>query len=314
MKSSAAGISDFSVALVDGPWEHRMVAASALRFHVALTGPSDGPMVLLLHGVPQFWWAMRHQLIALGQAGYRAVAMDMRGCGASDKPPEGYTLPVLARDVAGVARALGATKVAVVGHGVGGMVSWTMLSQDPKLLAGVAAISAIHPGSRLPARKLMVSPRALAETALLWLVPIPLQRARRRQMVKKVLGSWSQVPDWLTPEAWELYRAVMDIPNASEKSVKLLRWILRPSWSRARRRFAAGNRLPAQVPVLHIQGDKDRLVDASAVAEPILGGDRYQLVSLGGVGHFPPEEAPDQVNQILKDWLANLDFADSPAP
>ena len=77
---------------IPGPWTHRYVAANGARFHVAeATDPSaDGPLVLLLHGFPEFWWAWRAQLPALAAAGYRAVAMDLRGYGGSDKTPRGY--------------------------------------------------------------------------------------------------------------------------------------------------------------------------------------------------------------------------------
>ena len=97
--------SDASSVRVDGPWEHRFVSANGARFHVAEAG--DGPLVLLLHGFPQFWWAWRHQMPALADAGYRVAAMDLRGYGACDKPPRGYDPLTLAADVAGVIRSLG---------------------------------------------------------------------------------------------------------------------------------------------------------------------------------------------------------------
>ena len=96
---------DASMALIEGPWEHRFVAANGARFHVAEQG--EGPVVLLLHGFPQFWWAWRHQMQALADAGYRACAMDLRGYGASDKPPRGYDTRTSATDVASVLRSLG---------------------------------------------------------------------------------------------------------------------------------------------------------------------------------------------------------------
>ena len=77
----------------------------------------DGPLVLLLHGFPQFWWAWRHQLPALADRGYRAAAMDLRGFGASDKPPRGYDPRTLAEDVSGVVRSLGERDAVVVGPG-----------------------------------------------------------------------------------------------------------------------------------------------------------------------------------------------------
>src|SRR3954449_11342949 len=134
---------DASVARVPGPWEHRMVAANGARFHVAVTG--EGPLVLLLHGFPEFWWSWRHQLVALADAGYRAAAMDLRGYGASDKPPRGYDLLTLAADVAGLVRALGERDAVVVGHGWGGLVAWTLAPAHPALVRRLAVVSAPPP-------------------------------------------------------------------------------------------------------------------------------------------------------------------------
>ena len=88
-----------------GPWTHRDVSANGARFHVVDTG--DGPVVVLLHGFPTFWWTWRRQLTALAAAGYRAIAMDLRGYGGSDHPPHGYDPRTLSADVAGVIRSLG---------------------------------------------------------------------------------------------------------------------------------------------------------------------------------------------------------------
>ena len=88
---------------IDGPWEHRYVSANGARFHVAEIG--DGPLVLMLHGFPQFWYAWRHQMVALADAGYRVAAMDLRGYGGSDKPPRGYDTYMATLDAASVIRA-----------------------------------------------------------------------------------------------------------------------------------------------------------------------------------------------------------------
>ena len=98
---------------IAGPWTHRSVTANGSRFHVASMG--EGPLVLLLHGFPEFWWTWRHQLVTLSEAGYRAVAVDLRGYGGSDKPPRGYDLITSAADAAGLIRALGEANAIVVG-------------------------------------------------------------------------------------------------------------------------------------------------------------------------------------------------------
>src|SRR5246500_896567 len=128
---------------ITGPWTHRSVTANGSRFHVASSG--EGPLVLLLHGFPQFWWTWRHQLTALQAAGYRAVAPDLRGYGGSDKPPRGYDLITAAADAAGLIRALGEANAVVVGHGWGGLVAWTLGVFHPKVAGRLAVVSTAHP-------------------------------------------------------------------------------------------------------------------------------------------------------------------------
>src|SRR3954447_475519 len=132
-----------SVVLVDGPWTHRDVSANGIRMHVAEAG--TGPLIVLLHSFPQFWWAWRHQLTGLADAGMRVVAPDLRGYGASDKPPRGYDSMTAADDVAGLIRALGEQSAVVVGHGWGGQIGWTLAARHPGAVRRLAILSAPHP-------------------------------------------------------------------------------------------------------------------------------------------------------------------------
>ena len=78
---------DAASVLIEGPWEHRLVAANGARFHVAVQG--EGPLVLLLHGFPQFWYTWHHQLPALAESGYQAAAVDLRGYGRVGQAAQG---------------------------------------------------------------------------------------------------------------------------------------------------------------------------------------------------------------------------------
>src|SRR6476661_5482116 len=132
-----------AVVQIGGPWAHRSISANGTRFHAAEAG--DGPLVLLLHGFPEFWWTWRHQLAVLPGAGFRAVAVDLRGYGGSDKPPRGYDLITAASDAAGLIRALGEANAVVVGHDWGALVAWTMAVYYPKVVRRLAIVSAAHP-------------------------------------------------------------------------------------------------------------------------------------------------------------------------
>ena len=124
---AGAGVRDI---LLEGPWRHRDIAANGIRFHVAVGEQFSPrrPLVLLLHGFAEFWWAWRHQLPALDAAGFSAVAMDLRGYGASDKTPRGYDPQTTAFDVSGVIKSLGFSTGVIVGHDWGGIAGWTTLA------------------------------------------------------------------------------------------------------------------------------------------------------------------------------------------
>src|SRR6201985_3915165 len=132
-----------AVVQIGGPWAHRSVSANGTRFHIAEAG--DGPLVLLLHGFPQFWWTWRSQLATLADVGYRAVAPDLRGYGGSDKPPRGYDLITAAADAAGMIRSLGEANAVVVGHDWGALVAWTLATYFPKVVRRLAVVSMPHP-------------------------------------------------------------------------------------------------------------------------------------------------------------------------
>lgn len=305
-------MTDSSAVLVDGPWQHRFVSANGARFHVAESGSDPtAPLVLLLHGFPQHWWAWRHQLPALAAAGYRAVAMDLRGCGASDKPPQGYDMPTLARDVAGVIRSLGAQDAVVVGHGIGGTIAWSMPSLQPSVTRAIGVFSAAHPSrlySSTVARALLA--RASGRRLALFQVPLlPESRLTRGDLTGRVLAEWA-APGWPDADVAATYRAAMQIPFAAHSSLEMFRWLARSIPREDGQRYLASVRGPVPVPVLQVHGGLDRCLPASAVGTG-RHGSPFRFETIPGAGHFVPEEAAERSTDALLDWLGSLDSATS---
>src|ERR687893_826717 len=113
--------------------EHLRLRASGVELQAVAAGPRDGPLVVLLHGFPEFSYGWRRQVGPLAAAGLRVLAPDQRGYNLSDKP-EGvaaYTIGVLADDVLGLADAFGRERFAVVGHDWGAAVAWHLAARDP---------------------------------------------------------------------------------------------------------------------------------------------------------------------------------------
>ena len=296
---------DASAVLVHGPWQHRFVAAHGARFHVVEAG--EGPLVVLLHGFPQFWWAWRWQLCDLADAGYRAVALDLRGFGASDKPPRGYDTPTSAGDVAGVVRALGETQAFVVGHGLGGRTAWAMPALYPRLTRGVAVLACAHPLLwRAALTGSLRTPAGRGALALFagWQVPsLGERRLVGGDAVDEVLGSWSG-PGWPDEAALERYREAARVPFVAHAAGEYHRWIARSPLSQEGRRFAAALRRGVDSPVLQLHGEQDPTLPASVVwaaSDLVTGPHRVQEIR--GAGHFLPEEASDHVSAALLSWL-----------
>ncbi len=302
MSTDGAGI------FVEGPWEHRLVPANGARFHVAELG--DGPMVVLLHGFPEFWWAWRDQLTALADAGYRAVAMDLRGYGASDKPPHGYDTFTLAADVASVIRSLGAEDAVIVGHGWGGWIAWSMPSLQPAVTRAVAALSMPHP---LVLRRASVADPAQVRAGR-YLVGlqrpfVPERRlSRDGTYVAQILRRWAAPGGaWPPPDVAERYAQAMSLPFVAHSAAEYYRWAFRSQVRSDGRRFVRRLSSAIRVPVLHLHGEQDGAVVASAAQ----GSGAWMHADfterfLPGVGHFLAEEATDEVNARLLDWLGTL--------
>ena len=184
---------------------------------------------VLLHGFPHDWWSWRHQLAPLAEAGYRAIAMDLRGYGDSDKTPRGYDPMTLAADVAGTIRSLGARDAVVAGLGWGGYVAWTVAAAHPDVVRGLCAVSAPHPLEMLTTSRRALSRRALIHLASMQVPWLPERRIMRGPYLARHLKTWSS-PSTDYPSQAEVayYRAALSKWPAPHCALAPRRC---PSWS-----------------------------------------------------------------------------------
>ena len=303
-----------SAVAIDGPWSRRSVSANGTRFHVVTSG--EGPLVLLLHGFPEFWWTWRQQLVSLSEAGYRAVAADLRGYGGSDKPPRGYDLMTAAADAAGLIRALGEANAVVVGHDWGGLAAWTLAVYFPKAVRRLGVVSMAHPlqmRAALASSPLRIS-RALARRPrrggypLAFQLPLFPERQLVRDsaaMVGSILSSWS-APGWPDPDTERIYRRAIRIPSVAHSALEYQRWFARSSVRTDGLRYARQMRSPIAAPTLHLHGAADPCVPPQTAR----GSGRYveapyRWKVIEGAGHYPHEERPDLFDAELLGWLAD---------
>jgi pimeloyl-ACP methyl ester carboxylesterase len=292
-----------SVVLHDGPWTHRDVSANGIRLHVAEAG--TGPLIVLLHGFPQYWWTWRHQLTGLAEAGFRVVAPDLRGYGASDKPPRGYDALTVAGDIAGLIRALGEREAFVVGHDWGGHIGWTLAALHPRAVRRLAVLSIPHPlrwtGALARDPRQRQASRYIARFQLPW-HPERWMVADGAANVGRLVAEWAgpSFPLEATDRHWRDAMLVLGAPHCA---LEYYRWAVRSVPRSDGRRFRRVLRRPLDVPTLQLHGEVDRCV----LPETAQGSSRYVTAAyewrlFDDVGHFPHEEVPDLVTGELARW------------
>ena len=288
--------------LIEGPWRHRELTANGIRFHLT-TGERftrDRPLVLLLHGFGEFWWAWRHQLPVLDAAGVSVAALDLRGYGATDKTPRGYRQSVTGTDISAVIRSLGFSSAYVVGHDWGGVAAWSTYAYASEQVSGLATVAAPHP-SRFP--------WASMGPGLLWFqLPVLPERvivARDGAYVEWLLrhrtAAGSAFPS--TADARH-YRQALRLWPSPHCALEYLRMFGRDQLRRAGRDYRQALQTPVRVPVLTVRGSADRLVPAPSMLPPDpYAPTDHRHVEVPGAGHLPHEETPDAVSAALLDWL-----------
>ncbi|MFI9559263.1 alpha/beta fold hydrolase [Nonomuraea endophytica] len=312
---------------------HRLVSSPAGRTHLVEQGA--GPLVLLVHGFPEFWYSWRHQLSALAAAGYRAVAVDVRGYGRSSKPADvsAYRMLELVEDNVAVVEALGADSAVIVGHDWGATIAATSALTRPDVFRAVALLSVPYtpPGGPRPSEvfarmggddEFYVSyfqdpGRAEAEIepdvrgwlagfyAALSADTLPARdphfvspggRLRDRFPV-------GRLPSWLAEDDLGLYAAEFErtgLTGALNRYRNMDR-----DWED----LAAYSGRPVPQPSLFIGGALDasttwlsEAIQAYPATLPGLLGSHI----LDGCGHWIQQERGDEVNRILTGWLASL--------
>ena len=314
---------------------HRTVESNGIRMHVAEAG--QGPLVLMCHGFPESWYSWRHQLTALAEAGYHAVAPHMRGYGDTDAPTEieAYTLLHLVGDMVGLVRALGEKTAAIAGHDWGAPVAWHSALLRPDVFRAVIGLS-VPFRPRGGARPTTLMPRT--EEAMFYQLYFQTPGVAEAELERDVRSTIRRLaytgsgdapggggigmvprnggflthtsdpqtlPAWLTEADIDVYAG--DFARAGFRGG--LNWYrnLDRNWEL----LAPYAGAVVTVPALYVAGDRDLVVRFPGMDQLIPNLKQFvpglrRTVMLPGCGHWTQQERPAETNAAMLEFLKGL--------
>jgi pimeloyl-ACP methyl ester carboxylesterase len=272
---------------------HRWVEAGDVRLHVAEAG--DGPPLLLLHGWPQHWWCWRGVMGELA-VGNHVLAPDLRGFGWSDAPPGSYAKRQFAADVVALLDAEGIDRVRVIGHDWGGYTALLLAVEHPERVERVLALDVAPPWLQFPrpaprhlALPVLASYQVLIGTPLLGQRLLTSGPSFVRALIRASSGRRLH---WTEAELDTYANVLREPPRAAASSACyrtfLTRELPRPT-----------GRPRLEVPTLLAMGSESALWRVLRPQEER----NLQVTTVPASGHFVPEEAPEAVIRLARDWL-----------
>ena len=268
------------------------VAVGDFTFDVRMAGPVDGEVVILLHGFPQTSYEWRHQLRALGEAGFRAVAPDQRGYSPGARPPdvEDYALPLLVADVIGLADAIGADRFHVAGHDWGAAVAWVVaiVARDRVITAN--PVSVPHPD----AFAAVLSDPTSCQVEASSYFDLFVQPDSEDGFLANDQAALRGIFAGIDAEAVEEYVRVLGSKAALGAA---LNWYRANIGNRNLQGPAAG---AVEVPTMFTWSDGDTAlcIDGAVLTEQYVEGP-YRFEVVEGVSHWIPDLAPDAMSSLL---------------
>ena len=291
-----------SSSLLEPGWREGHRSVNGVTLHVVEAGLDDGPLLVLLHGFPEFWWAWRHQISPFADAGYHVVVPDMRGYNTSEIPPDisDYDLDTLTTDVVALADSFGAERFDLVAHDWGAVISWWVVAHHPDRIKRAVLMDGPHPDV-WGAQALKHPTQALRSTyvAMYQLPWLP----------EAALGAWDFAAlrkfmevtgrrDTFEPGSLDRYVEAWSHPGSLTAMLNYYRAL------RERKSSSESARLVR--PTLVLWAEKDSFLERSVAEAGAALCDRGRLEIVPGTTHWLHLEEPARVNATVLRFLTEV--------
>lgn len=282
--------------------EHGYVRVNGIQMHYVIAG--SGPVLLLLHGFPEFWYSWRKQIAGLKDR-FTVVAPDLRGYNETDKPLWGYETDVLTADVIGLIDAIGKDKVYLAGHDWGGALAWNAGIAFPHRLHKLAVLNCPHPA--LFAGALLSNPRQMLRSWYMGFFQLPwlpefVFSANDYGMIDASLRGMAQRKETFSDEDIARYKEAISKPGALTAAIN---WYRGAAKSFGPFAFAKDAETTHQVnvPTMLIWGEEDVALGKELTYDTERYVPDLQIKYLPNCSHWVQQECPDEVNELFREFF-----------
>ncbi|KAL8235586.1 hypothetical protein R6Q59_016667 [Mikania micrantha] len=309
--------------------KHTYVTVNGLKLHVAEIGSDSSPAVIFLHGFPEIWYTWRHQMIDVANAGFRVIAPDYRGYGLSDIPaqPEKASFVDLVNDTASILESLVISKVFVIGKDFGAMVAYTFALFHPEKVTGIITLGVpfMRPGfhkthlalpegfyirrwqepGRAEADFGRFDAKSVVRNIYILFSKSEIPMANENQEIMDLVDPTTPLPSWFTEDDLAVYGELYQ-KSGFQTPLKVP---YRSFGETIGSPQQDPNDLKIKAPALLIMGEEDYVFKFPGMEEYVRSGEvkkyvpNLEIVYLPDGCHFVHEQFPDQVNQLVLNFL-----------
>lgn len=272
---------------------------ASVRLHAVALGPNDGPVVILLHGFPEFWYGWHKQIEPLASAGFRVIVPDQRGYNLSSKPTgvASYALPAVVSDVIGIADQVGQKKIFLAGHDWGAAVAWSTALLHPQRITKLAVINVPHPS--VMRRFLSTHLRQMLRSWYIFFFQLPYLPEAFFSTSNFRIGERSLLrssrPGTFSPEDLAQYRAAWSQPGALTAMINWYRALFR-----VRTKFRDRT---VRVPTRILWGERDAFLLKEMAHESLRYCADAELFTFADATHWLQHEEAARVSQLLIEFF-----------
>ena len=291
------------MSLVERSWKHDYITSNGVKLHYVTQG--EGPLMLMLHGFPEFWYSWRHQIPEFAKD-FKVVALDLRGYNDSDKPEDksAYVMDEFIKDVEGVIKGLGYDRCILVGHDWGGAIAWNFAYAHPEMVERLIVLNLPHPAKF--AEGLRTPQQLLRSSYIFWFqlpwIPEFVLQAADYQAIETALTGMAVDKNAFNAADIEAYKDAAAKRGAMTAMLNYYRNIFQ-------QRMINHQWGILEVPTLMIWGENDTALGKELTYGTEAYVRNFQIKYIPNCSHWVQQEQPQLVNQYMREFLASLSVA-----